>query len=192
MPVNATFPESLSTARLELRAYGKADAAAILALIEADRQRLLRNFKDLAQGLATLEEARSFIADCARQREARKTFFYGIWLKEPRQLVGQLKLKNLLWDMPSAELSYFIGSAHQRQGYASEAIKAVLQEAFENLGFNRVYARIIASNTESLELARKLGMRHEGLHRLEFRCGLGELHDVNYFALAPGDFGSQR
>lgn len=187
MSANSTFPASLSTARLQLRGYGEPDAGGLLALIDADRQRLLRNFKDLAQGLTTLEEARSFIAECARQWDARKTYFYGIRLKEPGQLIGQLKVKNVLWDVPSAELSYFIGSGHQRRGYASEAIRALLREAFTGLGFKRIHARIIASNTESLELAKKLGMRHEGLHRLEFRCGLGELHDVHYFALTRED-----
>jgi len=109
-----------------------------------------------------------------------------------KQQIGQLQVKNIVWDVPSAELSYFIGSSSKRQGFATEAISAILRAAFEQLGFMRMFVRIIPSNQESISLANKLGFKHEGLHRNEFRCGFGELHDVHYFSLTLDDFKTGR
>jgi RimJ/RimL family protein N-acetyltransferase len=53
--------------------------------------------------------------------------------------------------------------------------------------FKRICLRIIASNTEGLLLAERLGFKREGLHRNEFRCGFGELHDVYYYSLTSED-----
>jgi RimJ/RimL family protein N-acetyltransferase len=117
-----------------------------------------------------------------------RLFCYGIWLKVSKQQIGQLQVKNIVWDVPSAELSYFIGSSTQRQGFATEAISGILRTAFKQLDFKRMFVRIIPSNEESIFLASKLGFKHEGLHRNEFRCGFGELHDVHYFSLTIEDY----
>lgn len=188
MAAEPTFPVLLKSQRLELCSYREEDTGDLSQLIESNREQLLRNFLDVAKASAAAPDMRSFIQDCTKQWEARKVFHYGIWTRQPSALIGQLKVKNVLWDVPSAELSYFIGSTYLRKGYATEAILAVLRTAFEQLMFNRVYVRIIASNVGSLELIRKLGMRHEGLHRREFRCGYGELHDVEYFSVTRDDY----
>ncbi len=188
MDAPPTFSTTLESPRLQLRAYRLEDGAALARLIGANRERLRRNFPPLAQGLHSEPEAEAFIAEAAAQWQARKIYHYGIWTQGAPALIGQLKIKNLVWDVPSAELSYFIDAGALRRGYASEAVLTVLREAFERLKFQRLFARIIASNAESLELSRKLGMSHEGLHRLEFRCGFGELHDVHYFSITGADY----
>jgi len=142
----------------------------------------------MAKGLSQAEDVKSFTEDKAEQWNTRRAFCYGIWLKGSNQQIGQLQVKNIVWDVPSAELSYFIGSSSQRQGFASEALSAILRTAFTQLGFKRMFVRIIPSNKESILLANKLGFKHEGLHRNEFRCGFGELHDVHYFSLTLDEF----
>lgn len=181
--MDPTFPERLETPRLELRAYREQDVEALARLVGANREPLRRNFHDTVKKLTTADATRAFIQETAAQRQARMVFHYGIWTRPAPVLIGQLKIKNLSWDVPSAEISYFISVDFQRRGYASESVLAVLCDAFEKLGFNRIYARVIVANKKSAELARKLGMVHEGLHRQEFRCGYGELHDVDYFSV---------
>lgn len=187
MSSDRRFPESLATERLELRAYRPEDTASLRRLIDVNRLRLLRSFKELAQGLATADATQAYLSTCVRHWQVGQVFHYGIWTREPVALVGQIKIKNVQWDVPSGELSYFIDEASLRRGYAFEAVSAVIRHAVEELAFRRLYARIIASNAESLQLARKLGMKHEGLHQAEFRCGFGELHDVHYFAVTRPD-----
>jgi ribosomal-protein-alanine N-acetyltransferase len=188
MAGEAAFPELLETERLVLRRYISADAESILELVEKNRSSLIQNFSQMAKGLLQLEEAKSFTDDKSEQWNGRKSFCYGIWLNASKELVGQIQVKNIVWDVPSAELSYFIGSSSQRQGFASEAISAILSEAFNQMDFKRIFVRIVPSNRESLLLANKLGFKHEGIHRSEFRCGFGDLHDVHYFSLTSNDF----
>jgi RimJ/RimL family protein N-acetyltransferase len=191
MPPKITFPETLDAERLALRRYGSADAQAILELVDKNRTSLIQTFRGMAD-LSQVEEATSFIVEKTQQWNAGKAFCYGIWLKvskeQIRQLIGQLQVKNVVWDVPSAELGYFMGGSSQRQGFATEAISAVLRLAFKRLGFERIFIRIIPSNHESISLANKLGFKHEGLHRNDFRCGFGKLHDVHYFSLTSGDY----
>jgi RimJ/RimL family protein N-acetyltransferase len=188
MPAEVTFPERLDTERLVLRRYISADAPGILELVDKNRARLLQNFSQMAKGLSREEEAISFTEDKAEQWIARKAFCYGIWLKVSKEQIGQLQVKNIVWDVPSAELSYFIGSSSQRRGFATEAVSVILRTAFKQLDFKRIFVRIIPSNKESISLATKLGFKHEGLHRNEFRCGFGDLRDVHYFSLTSDDF----
>ena len=188
MPTVAPFPEQLSTPRLTLRRYRTSDAAAIRRLIDSNRDRLLQDFPDIARGFMTIEASQAHLDDRATQWNERRSFCYGIWQHEGGELRGQLTVKNIVWNLPSAELSYFVGAAWARQGVATEAIAAVLSVAFELRAFSRIYVRVIASNTGSLALARKLGFQEEGLHRNEFRCGRGQIHDVHYLSMTDRDY----
>ena len=157
-------------------------------MIDGNRDRPLRNFPELARGLTTGIEVDQFLAEKAALWRAGKTFCYGVWLQAADTLIGQVQVKNVVWNVPAAELSYSIDGAFLRQGYATEAIQAVLGAAFKALGFQRIYLRIIVTNADSLVLADKLGVKHEGLHRSEFRCGFGELHDVHVVSLTAQDY----
>ena len=188
MPCEVTFPELLETERLVLRRYRSADAAGILELVDKNRARLVQNFSPMANALFQGEDVKSFVEDKTEQWNAGRAFCYGIWFKISKQQIGQLQVKNVMWDVPSAELSYFIDSSSERQGFATEAISGILRVAIEQLDFKRIFVRIIPSNQGSIALANKLGFKHEGLHRNAFRCGFGELHDVHYFSVTTEDF----
>jgi ribosomal-protein-serine acetyltransferase len=181
------FPERVETARLELRRYGCQDATGILELVEQNREKLTREFPQIA-GLQSIEEAKSLAKEKLEQWEAGKTFCYGIWRKEGREQIGQIQVKNIAWEIPAAELGYFIGTAWQRQGYASESVLGILRLAFQEMGFQRIFVRILPSNRESFALAKKLGFQEEGLLRRAFRCGYGQLHDVKFLSLTMDDF----
>jgi len=188
MPCEVTFPELLETERLVLRRYRSADAAGILELVDKNRARLVQNFSPMANALFQGEDVKSFVEDKTEQWNAGRAFCYGIWFKISKQQIGQLQVKNVMWDVPSAELSYFIDSSSERQGFATEAISGILRVALGQLDFKRIFVRIIPSNQGSIALANKLGFKHEGLHRNAFRCGFGELHDVHYFSVTTEDF----
>jgi RimJ/RimL family protein N-acetyltransferase len=180
------FPERIQTERLLLRAY-QDDTASILELLEPNREQLVREFPQMAW-LRTPEEAHDFFQQKAEQWQSGKTFCYGIWRTEDGKQVGQIQVKNITWDIPSAELGYFIDGSCQRKGFATESIRAIQRVAFQELGFQRIYVRILPSNAESFALARKLGFQEEGLHRKAFRCGFGQLHDVHYMAVTAEDY----
>jgi ribosomal-protein-serine acetyltransferase len=185
-----SFPDQLVAGHVQLRRYHSSSAEGVLQLIERNRERLRRNFPELANGVKTVEAASAYVVASDKQWVDGAAFVYGIWFPSELHPIGQLKIKNIVWDVPSAELSYFVGSQWLRKGVATQAVRAILREAFEGRGFRRVYVRIIGANEESLALARRLRLRHEGVHRNSFRCGLGELHDVHLFAMTDVDYSS--
>ena len=184
------FPDQLAAERVQLRRYHSSNAAGVLQLIDRNRERLRRNFPELANGVKTVEAASAYVAASDKQWADGAAFVYGIWFPSELHPIGQLRIKNMVWDVPSAELSYFVDRQWLRKGVATQAARAVLREAFAERGFKRVYVRIIGANEESLALARRLKLRHEGVHRNSFRCGLGELHDVHLFAMTDVDYSS--
>lgn len=56
-------------------------------------------------------------------------------------------------------LFYAVSPAHQRRGYATEAARALIDFAFQQLRLKRVIATTDYENTASLGVMRKLGMR---------------------------------
>jgi RimJ/RimL family protein N-acetyltransferase len=187
MTAEFEFPRLFETSRLALRIYGKIDAPALLMLIDENRDQLRRNFAPLARAVRQPMDALEYIDECSRKWADRREFVYGIWHTPSNELVGQLKVKNVVWDVPAAELSYFIGASSQRRGFAAEAIATVARAAIDQLSFKRICLRVIASNLASLKLAEKLGFKREGVHRNEFRCGLDQLHDVVHYSLTGDD-----
>ncbi|MFF2008336.1 GNAT family N-acetyltransferase [Streptomyces sp. NPDC058195] len=60
------------------------------------------------------------------------------------------------------EYGVTIGAGHRRCGYAAEAVRLLLRHMFEERRFRKCQARILAYNTASLSLHRRLGFVEEG------------------------------
>lgn len=62
---------------------------------------------------------------------------------------------------PEFGLFYALSPDYQRQGYATEATKALIQYAFTQLGLKRIIATTTYDNEASMSVMRKVGMRIE-------------------------------
>jgi RimJ/RimL family protein N-acetyltransferase len=60
-----------------------------------------------------------------------------------------------------AELGWVVHPAHAGQGYATEAVRALIGLCFEDLGMHRVTANCFAANEGSWRLMERVGMRRE-------------------------------
>jgi RimJ/RimL family protein N-acetyltransferase len=81
----------------------------------------------------------------------------------------------------SIELGFSFAPAHQRNGYATEAARALVDWAF-SIGFHRVYGRTEARNVASARVLEKLGMRQEG-HLVENEWVKGEWQSELVYAI---------
>lgn len=91
-------------------------------------------------------------------------FEYAITLKDSGILVGAVGLgNNKVWK--NGEIGYWVGVEHWNQGYATEAVKAVILWAFHEMGYHRVYARHFVSNPASGKVMIKSGMTYEGTQK---------------------------
>lgn len=62
-----------------------------------------------------------------------------------------------------AELGWTFHPDHHGQGYATEAVRALLQLSFTELGLRRIEAQCFADNTPSWRLMERVGLRREGV-----------------------------
>jgi RimJ/RimL family protein N-acetyltransferase len=103
---------------------------------------------------------------------------------EDQVLIGDVLLVLRSVEHQTVEVGYIFSPAYSRQGYATEAVRALLEVAFFELGARRVVARVDARNTASRALLERLGMRQEA-NLIENEWIKGELtSEVDYAVLA--------
>jgi RimJ/RimL family protein N-acetyltransferase len=84
-----------------------------------------------------------------------------------------------------AELGWVLDPAHGGRGYATEAVRAVIDVCFGPLGLRRVHAGCFAENEPSWRLMERLGMRREEFSRQTALHRSGRWIDgMNYALLA--------
>jgi RimJ/RimL family protein N-acetyltransferase len=79
--------------------------------------------------------------------------------------LGECLLFNFNKDSRRAEIGYSLLPQHWSQGYVSEALPAVIEQAFGPLGLNRLEADIDPANAASRRVLERHGFRQEGLLR---------------------------
>jgi RimJ/RimL family protein N-acetyltransferase len=195
VPQLAAPPACLLTPRLMVRAWEPADATALLTLIDAERERLSRYFPRTLAAVTSLETTSAFLAERARQWAARTGFQYGIWeTTDSGPCLEVISLRDINWAAlaaPKAELAYFIAGRAQGTGLMVEALTAVLPAVFGALPLAKVFACVAPGNQRSRQLLWRLGFRHGGTLRRDFRAPNGDFLDVDYFDLLPGEVSSQ-
>jgi RimJ/RimL family protein N-acetyltransferase len=86
-----------------------------------------------------------------------------------------------------AELAYWLGRAHQRQGLATEAVGRVVEFAFRDVGLHKLTVSHFGPNLASRALIRRLGFRYVGEQRQEFRKE-GIWYDHHLYELLDQDY----
>lgn len=186
-PIRPAWP--LRTERLTLRPWAEGDFE---AFFEMQRDE---------------EVARWQYNDPRDEAESRRVFDYkkmsyemggnfawiGCAVVAGGEVVGDLTLNVRSEEHRGGELGFIVHPRHQGKGYATEAARALLRWAFEEVGFHRVYGRTEPRNEASGRVMEKLGMRKEA-HFVENEWVKGEWQsDVVYamldreWALVRGD-----
>ena len=88
--------------------------------------------------------------------------FCAMKLKESGKVIGNICCGNR--DFAAREVGYIVNKHYQQQGYAAEALSAVIAQAFRE-GAHRVYAECDPRNVPSWKLLEKVGMRREAHFR---------------------------
>jgi len=141
---------TLETGRLRLRALCRDDAKAIATL--ANDLRIAENTARIPHpyGLADAEEFIAF----AGASEAETVF--AITLKRGR-LIGTCGLSRQRGD--GVEVGYWLGVPFWGEGYATEAVRALIDHAFDDLRFERLQAGARVSNPASRRVLEKCGFQ---------------------------------
>jgi ribosomal-protein-alanine N-acetyltransferase len=134
----------------------------------------------------TFADAKQFLLDCAQAREEGMPNPWGITLRESGQLIGTIGFSEFQLDHASGEVGYALGPAHWGRGYATEALRAVLDAGFELFDCNRIEARCVAAHAASARVMEKAGMTYEGTLRQALFLK-GEYRDIKVYSALADD-----
>ncbi len=97
---------------------------------------------------------------------------------DPKRAIGCVCLSGVVYGaFRSGTLAYKVDKDLRRQGYAKEALLAVVDLAFRGLDLHRLEANIMPRNQASIALAKSCGFLQEGLSpRYLCICGVWEDH----------------
>lgn len=107
------------------------------------------------------------------------------------ELIGDVVLMFHSAEHRSGEVGYVLNPEHQGNGYATEAVRALLALAFDGLDLHRVVGRIDARNDASAGVLRRAGMRQEA-HLRENEWFKGEWTDEVVFAILADEWRGRR
>jgi len=115
---------------------------------------------------------------------------FAMQLKSGGELIGTIDYYENNRDAHAAEIGYEIGSAWWGNGYATEALRAVINHCFEEVGLKRLWADCNSLNMASAKVMLKSGMLHEGTFR---QCSMrnGVLVDRLCYAILKQDWENQ-
>lgn len=139
----------------------------------------------------TIDDSIEFIEMAIAEQQKMPLYPLGIFLKDdPERVVGTVGIKTAS-NKYEADLSYLIARKHWRKGFVFEAASALINVAFDQHGYKRIYAWCIKENKASSSLMKKLGMRFEGCFRSKtFRRD--RFWDIEYYAILEDEWRLQQ
>ena len=135
------------------------------------------------------DAARDFIAAQIAAREKGSAWTFAI--VDRNELVGVCGIEGLDHDDPP-ELGYWVGVPHWGKGYATFAVKRVLEFAFKNLMLDRIRAHALEANAASRRVLEKSGFAFLRLAP-HYDAALGNLEQmVALYAISRTDWKEHR
>lgn len=180
----------LTTDRLRLRPYVESDAEAQLRILSReDVSRFVLQDPWTAEVAET--EIAKRIPRTGLETESRALALVietadGLDSLEGSRVIGDVALWLEDGSEEKAEIGWILDPAAGGHGFATEAVIAVLNAAFDHYGLHRVFAQMDARNTASAKLAQRIGMRQEAHLRKDW-WSKGEWTDTLIFGMLASD-----
>ncbi len=150
---------TLRTPRLRLAPVTVQNAAALWHILQ---QPDLRTYQDLPNVGAQVFSA--MVAKRPKRLRAGTSgrFEWLVHVVRARKPVGWVSLRITEKELHSGEVGYSILREHRRRGIGSEAVRAVVSEAF-GCGLLSVRAYCVPENLASRRLLERIGFQHDGV-----------------------------
>jgi len=117
-------------------------------------------------------------------------FSFGITLREEPVLIGDCAFKIEEQDKQQAQIGCSLSLQYQKQGFAAEAVKRLLDYLFNEYNLHRIIAICDVDNIPSTRLIEHLGMRREAhfIENIWFKGGWGSEYS---YALLRREWGEK-
>jgi len=189
--LSIAIPHQIETPRLLMRTYQLPDASVLTEIFRKERDRLRDDFPSRAS-LVTEAEVETFFFYTMRQWRARTAVYFSLWTKVSPTYVGEVGIKEIVWTIPKADLSYFLTKEAEGKGLATEAVRALVHLAFDALHIHKLQIRCAVENVRSQRVAERCGFLREGVLRSDaVRADGKTLVDLVYYGMTHQDFSSR-
>jgi hypothetical protein len=148
---------ALKTERLLLRNFDLSDSESLMYVFgDAEVMRF-------GDGVQTKEWVDGWLRDSLESYQTRGLGPYAVVEQSSGKVIGYCGLFYFpdVNGRPEIEIGYRLRRSAWGQGYATEAVLAVRDFAFKALNIRHLIAMIDPSNTASIRVAEKIGMRYE-------------------------------
>ena len=136
---------------------------------------------------AGMDVSRSVLKDWTAAYANRNYYQWAIVLKENGERpIGSISAVDLNDDLSIVHIGYCLGRAWWHRGIMSEALKAVIDFFFYEVGANRIESRHDPRNPHSGMVMRKCGMKYEGTLRSSDRNNQG-ICDACWYAILKSE-----
>jgi len=161
-----------------LRKWTPEDAADVAHY--ANNAKIAANLRNVFPHPYTLEDAQGYVNSCAADTEERQICRAIVVEGRAAGSVGIFCGTDVY--EKSAELGYWLAEEYWGQGIMTEAVRRLVQEAFEKFDIVRIYAEPFAYNTGSRRVLEKAGFVLEGTMK-QGVCKNGKIYDYCMYAL---------
>lgn len=143
---------------------------------------------------SSFKEAADFISEQSNIKfgQASEWCQLAIRSKQTGELIGDFGVRFPATTADSIEFGLSLSPAHQRKGYAREAVVASINLAFRQWGYRRLVCSVDPRNRASVALFRALDFRQEAYHVESYQLRGEWVDDVIFAMLArewPREFG---
>jgi ribosomal-protein-alanine N-acetyltransferase len=153
-----SFPQ-LETRHLILRRMQATDSEAIFRILADDE--VTRYYDDAT--FTNVSQASDQIEAWENGYKNKRCIRWGIAHKDERIIIGSCGYYGFHTWHKRASIGYELARLSWRKGIMTEALSAIIDLGFQEMGLNRIEAVVMPENGASVKLLEKLGFCNEGL-----------------------------
>jgi len=117
---------------------------------------------------------------------------YGIETLDGGLYLGNVGLHQISWEDRRATFGIFIGEkAYWGKGYGTDATRAIVRFAFEQMNLNRIELQVFADNERGIRCYEKVGFVREAVQR-QYRYREGQYVDAILMAILRDEYMARR
>jgi RimJ/RimL family protein N-acetyltransferase len=140
-------------------------------------------------GPNTENETKAFVSRSisSQKEKPRRKYTLAITLKGDNKIIGSCGICVVSSENKEGWIGYCLSRQLWRNGYATEAAKALLGFGFQGLGLHRIFATVDPANLASINVLEKIGMQLEG-HLREHKWVKGKWRDSLLYAILESEW----
>ncbi|MDQ0231806.1 GNAT family N-acetyltransferase [Metabacillus malikii] len=174
--------KELYTNRLYLREISIDDAPALFTIWSDRDVTRFMNISPFTKEAQVLE----MIQLLNQLAEEKKAVRFSMIHKETKELIGTCGFNTLDFENMKTEIGYDLAKPYWGNGYALEAINALVSTAFTTLNFNRVEAKVEPENKNSIKVLERGNFIFEGILR-QSELSKGKFIDLSIYSKLQSD-----